>query len=144
MQTIYELFKSMYGSDLGLHLEGWTGVDYTGNSLYTSTGWIVVFASLFWVVTFYYFINNPRFARWYHWLLILCVNFIILLAVSFYLVQSDYNNGDIAADIEPLISTQNMLFWGVTNGIIASLLFIIFSFTLRWWSTNCSTTPIPQ
>ena len=142
--SIYELFQSLYGFDLGQHLEGWNGEDFVGNNLYVSTGWIVLIITVLSVVTFYYFINSPRFARWYHWILVLIINSIILFGISYTFVRTDLINGSISPDLEPLIQNSHIVFWGISNAILSGSLFVIFSFLLRWWSTNCSTTPIPQ
>lgn len=142
--AMYELLAALYGSDLGLHLYGWDGVGFDNNALYVPVGIALFVISLLAVLTFYYFINSPAFSRWYHWLIVLLVNVFINYFIAFYLAYLDYSNGDIADDIEPLIDQSHLHFWGLANGIYAVVVFILFSFGLRWWSTNCSTTPIPR
>lgn len=142
--SMYELLSSLYGNDLGLHLYGWDGVAFDNNSLYVSVGIAMVLISFLTMALFYYIINSPSFSRWYHWLMVLVGNVVINYFVAFYLAYLDYNNGDIADDIAPLIDSSHLHFWGLANAIYAILFFVIFSFTFRWWSTNCSTTPIPS
>lgn len=141
---IYEAFSFMYGNSLALHLYGWNGTDFESNSLYVPAGLILYFLTLLSVITFYYFINSIRFSRWYHWLIVFFANAILVYIITFSLPYSDYSNYEIADDIIDTIFSGDLHSWALVNSILAILLFIIFSFSLRWWSSNCSTTPIPQ
>lgn len=140
---IYEFFEFIYGQPLGLHLSGWNGANFAGNVLYVPLGVSMYYSTLILVVTFYYFINSVKFSRWYHWLIVLLVCTILNYAIGYYLTFLDYSNNDIAPDIAPSINLSDLYYFGMINAIFSIVLFILFSFSLRWWSTNCSTTPIP-
>ena len=141
---IYESFSFMYGNNLALHLYGWNGVDFENSSLYVPTGFLVYFLTLLSVISFYYFINSIKFCRWYHWLIVFFANAILVYFISFLLVYQDYDSAEIAPDILEAIYESDLHYWALTNLLLSVILYIVFSFSLRWWSSNCSTTPIPQ
>jgi hypothetical protein len=143
--TVYEFSTFFYGRDLAQHLYGWNGIDFEDNSNYVPNGLFLYYVSLAWVIIYYYIIDSPSFSRMWHWGIIWLVNAIMLYFISFYFfAYLDYNNGDITSDIVDFIDMSNLHSWGFTNVIYALILFIAFSFSLRWWSINCSTTPIPR
>lgn len=143
--TLYEFSTFLYGKDLALHQYGWNGVDFEDKSNYVPNGLLLYYLSLFLVVAYYYIIDSPAFSRMWHWGIVWLLNALILYFTSFYFfAYLDYDNGEIAADIMELINMSDLQFWGLTNAIYALLLFLIFSFSIRWWSVNCSTTPIPR
>lgn len=86
---------------------------------------------------FYYGINSVSFSRWYHWLIVLIVACIIVVAINIPYLESVFSDNGID------FSKQLAAFASV-NIIIESLLYIIASFSMRWWSTNCRHTPIPE
>lgn len=86
---------------------------------------------------YYYAINSVRFDRWYHWLVMLAL--VVLLApIAGYFVNSKI------FDENGLSYMTESLTFELVNMIWAAILFIVASFSIRWWSTNCRHTPIPQ
>ncbi|MBR5640188.1 MAG: hypothetical protein IKW83_10755 [Muribaculaceae bacterium] len=84
---------------------------------------------------YYYLINSVKFDRWYHWLAMLGVTCVITpiicyISVSQSLEGFDYSTAEFTFEI------YNILFTALT--------FVIASFSMRWWSSNCRHTPIPQ
>jgi hypothetical protein len=106
-------------------------------SIYAQLGLISFISSLFLVLTFYYWIKRPRFSRWYHWSLILGINFIINIALGFVIPRNKFIS--LGLDYE-----NEFYFFSLINGIISVLFFVVFSFSLRWWSINAKGTPIPN
>lgn len=47
------------------------------------------------------------------------------------------DGGEVAAQI----GVHNIVCFGLTNAILATFAFIIFTFICKWWSTNCSHSP---
>lgn len=107
------------------------------NKLYMMT---TLFSALYaWVLAamFYYVVNSVSFSRWYHWLIVLGV-----AAVASSVTAYTYCDG-IFADDE--VDFGNQLFgFAVANLLVEALLFMIASFSMRWWSSNCRHTPIPE
>lgn len=83
---------------------------------------------------FYYVVNSVSFSRWYHWLL-------TLLAVSVLspIVNFIYLNGALSTDYGSKLFT-----FCVIDFVVTAVLFKIASFSMRWWSSNCRHTPIPE
>ncbi len=83
---------------------------------------------------FYYVVNSVSFSRWYHWLL-------TLLAVSVLspIVNFIYLNGVLSTDYG-----SKLFIFCVIDFVVTAVLFKIASFSMRWWSSNCRHTPIPE
>ncbi len=86
---------------------------------------------------FYYVVNSVKFDRWYHWLAV-CAAITVVTPVVCYLV----NNSMLESQGLDL-GTQAVDF-EIANFIWAPVLFTVASFSMRWWSSNCRHTPIPQ
>lgn len=84
---------------------------------------------------YYYVINSVKFDRWYHWLAMLGITS-VLTPVVCYIVVSHLLDGFDYGTAEFTFEVYNILFTAFT--------FVIASFSMRWWSSNCRHTPIPQ
>ena len=86
---------------------------------------------------YYYVINSVRFDRWWHWL---SVGAIVTLAAPLA----------CHAYVEAMLSDAGLAYGGTTiqfgmqHVLWTALLFVVASFAMRWWSTNCRHTPFPQ
>jgi hypothetical protein len=109
------------------------------NNMYLIIAIITVIIVWGFAALFYYFINSVRFARWYNWLLILVIAALISSIVTYYYL--DYNF--IEAGYDESISVQLTNFT-IINLAVTIVLFIIVSFSIRWWSGNCRHTPVPE
>ena len=92
-----------------------------------------------WIVAaiYYYVINSVRFSRWYHWLLMLLVAVIVAPSISFYYPYAEFSE-------EGKDYVRQLLTFNLINVCITIVLFIVASFSIRWWSTNCRHTPLPE
>ena len=99
----------------------------------------VVTAIIAWVAAgiFYYAINSVSFSRWYHWLTVLGVA-VVLSAVVNYIYPNNIFSGD------GLDFSAQLFSFCVVNVAVEAVLFIVASFSMRWWSSNCRHTPIPE
>lgn len=86
---------------------------------------------------FYYVINSVSFSRWYHWLIMLVVAAIASPVICW--LACDH----ILAGLGYHFTSQIMSFC-LVDGIVTILLFVVASFSIRWWSSNCRHTPIPE
>ncbi len=84
---------------------------------------------------YYYAINSVKFDRWYHWLATLGAVSLIAPIACFIYNKSVFS--------EYTYSSELILF-EIHTIVYAALLFIVASFSMRWWSSNCRHTPIPQ
>jgi hypothetical protein len=110
--------------------------DLYSEGLYSTLGLCDFFISLFFAVLFYYVIDRPAFSRWYHWLIILLINFGVAFTLGIVLPQTRFT----ALGIE---YHSEYYAFGFTNALIASSFYFLISFIIRWWSTNANRTPIP-
>lgn len=86
---------------------------------------------------YYYVINSVKFDRWYHWLVVLGV-----VAVATPVVCYGINDAVFAAsDLE---YGNQMVSFELVNMVVVAIMFVVASFSMRWWSSNCRHTPIPQ
>ena len=150
--NIYCWFQSLYGQNLSYYLWGYnpsTG-EYTNPNFYNHVGLITLVISLVLVVIFYYIINHPRLCRWWSWLITLGINGMIALFVGYGMVASRYTNGDIPDEfLYPQGSDNDIIinvpsdFWGfgMANIFVATMMFVILSFMLKWWSPGAKHVP---
>ncbi len=129
--AMYELFSSLYGDDLALHLYGFDGTDYTSNALYVSIGIYLLILSCLFTVLFYIILNKPNFSRWYHWLIVLFVNLIINVFIGYWLPYIDYDMGNIATSLADKININNIIGFSIVNGIWSVVWFVLFSVFCR-------------
>lgn len=83
---------------------------------------------------FYYVVNSVSFSRWFHWLGTLLVAAIVGAVANYSYLSSVLS-----------IDYGGKLFgFCVVDFVVTALLFIVASFAIRWWSSNCRHTPIPE
>lgn len=92
-----------------------------------------------WVLpaVFYYVINSVRFSRWFHWLIVLGVACVVAPLTSFVLC-----NNSLTA--EGYAFTSQLASFATVDLFVEAVLFTVASFAMRWWSSNCRHTPIPE
>mgnify|MGYP005907991391 FL=1 len=86
---------------------------------------------------FYYGINSVSFSRWYHWLVMLVIAGIIVTAINVPYLESVFSDNGIDF-------SKELAVFAMVNIIIECIIYTIASFSMRWWSTNCRHTPIPE
>lgn len=145
--SIYCWLEDFFGIELADYLWGETASEQLSN-MYIGIGLSMLCISLLVVICYYYIVNHPRLNNWWGWLIFLGVNAAINFVVGWQWVLKDYYAGlmvkkDPATgkDIDLPISTDDILAFGFTNMIDAIIIFIIFSYMIKWWSTNCSRAP---
>jgi len=111
--------------------------DLFDEGVYGTLGLYAVLISFAFVMLFYYVINRPAFSRWYHWAIILGINFLTAFSLGAFIPKTRFS----ALGIQ--YSSEYYAF-ALKNALIASCFFILLSFGLRWWSTNAKRTPIPH
>ena len=124
---LYELlFKSGTFSD-----------DLFQEELYAPLGIIAFIVALALAVLFYYVINRPSFSRWYNWLSIMAICFVVNYGIGVVIPKNKFKSLNIIYGSEYWI-------FAIFNALVACLFYIITSFIIRWWSRNCKGTPIPN
>ena len=86
---------------------------------------------------FYYGINSVSFSRWFLWLVMLVIAGIIVTAIYVPYLESVFSDNGIDF-------SKELAVFAVVNIIIECIIYTIASFSMRWWSTNCRHTPIPE
>lgn len=145
--SIYCWFEDFFGLELAEYMWG-TSSPLSQNNSFIGIGFTMLGISLAVVLIYYYAVNHPRLNNWWGWLIFLGINAVINFIVGWQWVLKDsYDNKMVGIDPStnlqvPLnIGESEILCFGVSNMILSILVFIIFSFILKWWSTNCSRAP---
>lgn len=86
---------------------------------------------------YYYAINSVRWDRWWHWLVVLAVVTLLTPSICYGVNVHAFSEAGLEFQLEAASFEMG-------NLVITALMFIIASFSIRWWSTNCRHTPIPQ
>lgn len=145
--SIYCWLEDFFGLELANYLWGESSPEQTSN-MFIGIGLSMLCISLFFVVSYYYIVNHPRLNNWWGWLIFLVFNACVNFVVGWQWVLKDYYNGmmvKISAEtgkrVDLAIYESDLLTFGVTNMINAIIVFILFSYIIKWWSTNCSRAP---
>ncbi|MEI3136711.1 MAG: hypothetical protein V8T66_09720 [Phocaeicola sp.] len=145
--SIYCWFEEFFGIELANYLWGESSLLSQTNS-FIGIGWSMFGISFAMVLIYYYVINHPQLNHWWGWIIFLVINGIINFIVGWQWVLKDYYDGkmitiDPATNLQmPLnIGESEIIYFGVSNMFISVIVFIVFSFILKWWSTNCSRAP---
>lgn len=86
---------------------------------------------------YYYIINSVSFSRWYHWLMLLAAAVIICPIASYFYITGTME--------EMQLNFEHQAFHFVlTEAFVEAAMFVIASFSIRWWSSNCRHTPFPE
>lgn len=141
------LFEDFYGENLANYLWGQASPESPTNSFIGIGLWMLII-SLAVTLIYYYAVNHPKLNNWWGWGIFLVINAVINFFVGWQIVLKDYYEDKMvgvnsATNMqEPLdIGQSELLCFGVTNMLISIVAFIIFSFIVKWWSTNCSRAP---
>ncbi len=81
---------------------------------------------------YYYVINSAAFDRWWHWLAIMAVT-VVLTPIVCYMVMSAMLAGK---DYE-----QELVQFGMYNLAVTAVAYVVASFAMKWWSSNCRHSP---
>lgn len=145
--SIYCWLEDFFGLELANYLWGESSPEQQSN-MFIGIGLSMICISFFMVVLYYYVINHPRLNNWWGWLIFLGVNGAINFIVGWQWVLKDYYNGLMVTKnattgkmVNLPIYESDILAFGVTNMINAILAYIIFSYIIKWWSSNCSSAP---
>ncbi|OUP32828.1 hypothetical protein B5F24_13115 [Bacteroides clarus] len=145
--SIYCWFEEFFGIELANYLWGESSLLSQTNS-FIGIGWSMFGISFAMTLIYYYVINHPQLNHWWGWIIFLVINGIINFIVGWQWVLKDYYDGkmitiDPATNLQmPLnIGESEIIYFGVSNMFISVIAFIVFSFILKWWSTNCSRAP---
>lgn len=86
---------------------------------------------------YYYVINSVSFSRWYHWGIMLILSCVLSASISFFYIGHIF-------DSYGLIFDTQIINFSLRNIFVALVLTLIATYSVRWWSTNCRHTPIPE
>lgn len=145
--SIYCIFEDFFGLDLADYLWGQASPGSPVNS-FIGIGLWMSGISLAITLIYYYAVNHPRLNNWWGWGIFLVINAIVNFLVGWQIVLKDYYDG-LMVNIDPStnmkvplnIGESEILCFGVSNMLLSVALFIIFSFVVKWGSTNCSRAP---
>ncbi len=145
--SIYCWLEDFFGIELAQYLWGLSSPEQLSN-MFIGIGLSMLCISLTIVACYYYIINHPRLNNWWGWLIFLGINAVINFIVGWQWVLKDYYEGFMVKEdtatgkMEELpIYPGDILAFGFTNMIDAVITFVVFSYIIKWWSTNCSRAP---
>ena len=123
-----ELYEALYS------VNGFSDQMYNTGA-YGTVAAVTVAMSWGMAAIYYYVINSVKFDRWYHWLAMLGVTAVLTPVVCFIVVSNLLEGFDYGTAV---------FTFQIYNILFTALTFVIASFSIRWWSSNCRHTPIPQ
>ena len=85
-------------------------------------------------IIYYYVINSVKFDRWPHWLIMLIVSMVAAPAACIVCNESVFSDYGLVYLSEPLqMAICHLLF--------TLIMFVVATFSVRWWSSNCRHSP---
>ena len=143
------LFEDFFGLDLANYLWGQAS-PLMSNNMYIPIGMSMLVISLVMMTIYYYLVNHPRLCNLWGWGIFWLINGFINFLVGWQWVANHYYSGQMVEYViqdgkqitQPLnIEMGDILCFGVSNMLLSLVAFILFSYALKWWSTNCSRAP---
>ena len=131
--NLYELF--------GVANQGNFSNDMYNKDFYMPIFLILVISVALVATCYYYAVNHPRVNRWYHWLFFNLgtglLNFTLTWIIASDEIVAYYGEQGMESPYDwtnYLILSSIALLW-------TSIVFLVFSFIIKWWSPNCKRTP---
>ena len=112
-----------------------------------SRGWTLHLSMLIvglpWVMAglFYYIINSVHFDRWWNWLIVLGISTLLTAWCSIKMLAAGMEEFQVGLSDYYRPLTETLAGW---VALFSAVMFIVASYGMRWWSSNCRHTPIPQ
>lgn len=146
--SIYCWLEDFFGLELADYLWGLSSPEQSTN-MYIGIGLSMFGISAFMMVLYYYIIDHPKLGNWWGWLIFCAVNAAINFIVAWQWVLKDYYDGMMVKksattgqEEDLLISSSDIVAFGITNMIDAIVVYIILSYLFRWWSDDCRHAPL--
>ncbi|MCM1034880.1 MAG: hypothetical protein NC038_00015 [Paludibacter sp.] len=131
--NLYELF--------GFLNQGNFSNDMYQNGFYKPIFIIMIAICLVVPVLYYYAINHPRINRWYHWLFFNLGTSLLDFIVAWVVASDKIVNYYAQQEMEAPYDWTNYLLLSLMAFLWSFVCFFLFSFVIKWWSTNCKHTP---
>lgn len=145
--SIYCWLEDFFGLELADYLWGESSPLQESN-MFIGIGLSMLCVSFIVTICYYYVINHPRLNNWWGWLIFLGINALINFIIGWQWVLKDYYDHLMVKEdkatgnpVNLPIYPDDIFAFGVTNMLNAILAFILFSYIIKWWSTNCSRAP---
>ena len=145
--SMYCWFEDFFGLELANYLWGQLSPLQTTN-MFVTIGWWMLGISAALAAVYYYVINHPRLNNWWGWGIFLVLDMVINLILGWQILQKDFNAGKMVKEdpatgemVDLLINDANIWSFATTNMILAFGWFVLISYVVKWWSTNCSRAP---
>ncbi len=116
------------------YFDGGYSNELYNHRLYSVFAMIIVGISWALSAIYYYVINSVKFDRWQHWAIVLVVNVVAATVACWTYNQSTFNELGLSYG-----ETSQMALY---HAIFSLVTFVIASYAMRWWSSNCRHSPV--
>ncbi|MGN0214126.1 MAG: hypothetical protein ACI4AH_04875 [Muribaculaceae bacterium] len=116
------------------YFDGGYSNELYNHGLYSSFALIIVGVTWVMNLIYYYLINSVKFDRWPHWLIMLIVSLVAAPAACVVCNESVFNEYGLMYLSESL----QMI---ICHLLFTLAMFVIATFSVRWWSSNCRHSP---
>ena len=145
----YSLFNAFYSSQLDLYLWGYdcSSQSFLGTNIYNIVGLIAIVSMSLACILYYFIINAASLNKGWKWCVYGLVWEVINVLIASGITLTALNNGDICQDLvyssdgTQTITGIDCWGFGGANFIVSFILFVVFSFILKRFSSNCTHTP---
>lgn len=128
--VVFWLFRvALY--ELPYYNQGFTNAMWN-NGVYEAIAAITIAMGWGAAAIYYYAINSVRFDRWWHWLAVMAVTVVLTPVVCYLVAQAMLSGMDYAHE-----AVQFQFY----NLAVVAVLYVVASFSIKWWSSNCRHSP---
>ena len=87
-----------------------------------------------WFIAVMYYLIIDRFDRWYHWLIAMVITLVCTPVITYTYPDSIFSEMNFDFSVQ-------LINFAIVNIIVALVLFLIVSFSVKSLSSNCASTP---
>jgi len=103
-------------------------------SIYNYVSILVIAVPWIMALIYYYVINSVHFDRAIHWVAMWLLT--IVLTPTLCVLWGNFTLNEVGKSYLP-----DMMQLGLVDMLLAAVMFVIASFSIKWWSSNCRHTP---
>jgi hypothetical protein len=140
MKTLNDYIFAPMFELFGLNYQEQFSNDLFDNMLYIAPGFFFLTTAFAFMILFYWVLDHPRYAKWYHWLITILICASLNFVFNYFWTQTEINL--LYAEQELPHYSNELLLHGFTQFLWSFVFCVVFSFALKWKSVSTRKTPI--
>jgi hypothetical protein len=114
--------------------------DMYRNGLYITIGLCMVLIPIVTLTVYYYAVNSVRFAKWWHWLILVAILCVINFGIAYSASYNELSYYYEQQNVEMKYGIEFVSF-SLLNALWTFVVSFVWSMIIKWGSKNCRRTP---